>query len=295
MKSEYRLMGKTKKDKKLSENKKGSGAPGFAKNWKWLIVAAAAAAAAVCIIVCVMLPMTKEPEPVATPAPTKSAAPTASASPDATPTPGKTILPELKELYEKNSDLAGWIKIDGTKVDYPVMYTPQDGEFYLYRTFEKQDDPTKEGCLFIDKNCTIDPRSTNLLIHGHNMKNGTMFHTLLEYEKEEFYKEHPVISYSSLYSADEYEIAAVFLSKIYNKDEDVFKFYKFYDAKTADEFDAFVENIKEMELYETGVTPEFGDELITLSTCEYSQDNGRIVVVARKVTDVSTVSGEVVL
>jgi sortase B len=196
------------------------------------------------------------------------------------------MLPEMQELYEQNNDLAGWIKIDGTVVDYPVMYTPDDGEFYLYRTFEKEDDPTKQGCIFIDKNCSIDPRSDNLILHGHNMKNGTMFHTLIEYEDEEFYAEHKIIEYSTLYSRDNYEIVSVFLSKVYNKDEtDVFKFYQFYNAETEEEWDEFISNIKSLELYETGVTPEYGDELITLSTCEYSQENGRIVIVARRVKD----------
>lgn len=100
----------------------------------------------------------------------------------------------------------------------------------------------------------------------------------------EKHKEHPTIRYSTLYEEEEYEIAAVFLSKIYKKSEtDVFKFYQFYDAQTEAEFDEFVRSVKELELYETGVTPEYGDELITLTTCEYSQENGRMVVVARKV------------
>ncbi len=257
----------------------------FAGKRKWIVIAAAAVVAVILIVALVIVPMNSQPEPVSTPAPTPT-----QTMPDKTPAPTpsaqeKQILPQLKELYEQNGDLAGWIKIEGTKIDYPVMYTPQDPEFYLYRTFEKQEDPTKEGSIFVDANCTLEPRGDNLLIHGHNMKNGTMFHTLLEYEKEAFYKEHPVIEFSTLYSADKYEIAAVFLSKIYNKDDDVFKFYKFYDAQTKEEYDHFVQNIKELELYETGITPEFGDELITLSTCEYSQDNGRIVVVARKITE----------
>ena len=264
-------------------------------NMKWLIVLAAAIAAAICIVVFAIVPMTREPEPVSTPSPTVIAAPSAEASPSPAPE-GPRVLPELEELYRQNGDLAGWVKIEGTVVDYPVMYTPEDGEFYLYRTFQKEEDPTKEGCIFIDKNCSVDPRSTNLLLHGHNMKNGTMFHTLLDYQEEEFYKEHPVIEYSSLYSKDDYEIVSVFLSKVYNKDEtDVFKFYKFYDAETEEEFDEFIGNIKELSLYDTGITPEFGDELITLSTCEYTQENGRIAVVARKVTDKTTSEGSIIV
>lgn len=258
------------------------------KKKRWLavlLVAIAAVCVTIGLIVWNVQAAAPAPQPVreADVTPTPSESPAASAS--ATPTEPQ-MLPSMKKLYDQNSDIAGWIKIEGTEVDYPVMYTPQDGEYYLYRNFEKEEDPTKEGCIFIDKNCTVEPRSTNLLIHGHNMKNGTMFHTLLDYREEEFYQEHKRIRFDTLYSEDEYEIAAVFLTKIYNKDEtDVFKFYQFYDAKNEEEFDEFISNCKEKELYETGVTPEYGDELITLSTCEYSTDNGRIVVVARKVTD----------
>ncbi len=245
----------------------------------WIVILAAAAAA-VCIILAAVLPMSQSaPQPVHV---TTETASVSTPAPSAAPTE-KQMLPAMQTLYEQNSDLAGWITIERTEVDYPVMYTPEDGEYYLYRNFEKEDDPTKEGCLFIDKNCTVEPRSTNLLIHGHNMKNGTMFHTLISYQDEAFYKEHPTIRYSTLYEEEEYEIAAVFLSKIYKKSEtDVFKFYQFYDAQTEAEFDEFVRSVKELELYETGVTPEYGDELITLTTCEYSQENGRMVVVARK-------------
>ncbi len=268
------------KDKKSEQQKPKF----FEGKRKWIIVIAAAVIAIVCVIALVLAPMMTQPEPVSTPAPTQSASPTPTQSASATPTQ-KQILPQLRELYEKNSDLAGWIKIGGTKVDYPVMYTPQDPEFYLYRTFEKNEDPTKEGCIFIDTSCKMEPLSDNLLIHGHNMKNGTMFHTLIEYMEEAYYKEHPMIEFSTLYETGNYEIAAVFLTKIYNVDDDVFKFYKYYGSENKEQFDDYVKNIKELELYETGITPEYGDELITLTTCEYTQENGRIVVVARKVKE----------
>lgn len=198
-----------------------------------------------------------------------------------------TMLAEMPRLYEENNDTAGWIYIEGTEVDYPVMYTPEDGEFYLHRTFEKEEDPTGQGCIFIDKHCTTDPRSTNLLFHGHSMNNGTMFATLLDYKDEEFYKKHPTIIYTSLVDEAEYQIAAVFLSKVYTVAEtDVFKYYKFYDAATEEEYNDYIENCKALALYDTGFTPKYGDELITLSTCEYSVENGRIVVVAYKTKEV---------
>lgn len=275
-------------DTKKQEPQKGTGKK------KWWIIIACAVAAIVLIVALVIVPMTTPPErpvrseplqptitPTAQPTPTL----TVSASKKPSPTPSKKpeILADLKDLYEENNDLAGWLKIDDTIIDYPVMYSKEDdGEYYLYRTFTKDKDPTKQGCLFIDENCSLDPRSTNLLIHGHNMKNGTMFHSLLDYADEEFYKEHPIINYSSLWEDGEYEIVSVFRSKIYNKTDDVFKFYKFYNAKNEKEFNDFIDNIKELELYDTGVDAKYGDELITLATCEYTVENGRFVVVARK-------------
>lgn len=238
-----------------------------------------------------------EPEPVqvsasapATEAPSASevtAEPTAEET-----TRAMVMLPDMAQLYAQNKDIAGWIQIEGTEINYPVMYTPEDGQYYLYRNFDKEDDPTQEGCIFIDEHCSIDPRSTNLLIHGHNMKNGTMFHTLISYKDESFYKQHPIIRYKTLYEEQEYEIAYVFLSQVYNVDDNVWKFYKFYNATDAQQYDDFVNHCKELELYDTGVTARYDDDLITLTTCEYSTENGRMVVVARRVTEEYPLQGE---
>jgi sortase B len=192
------------------------------------------------------------------------------------------ILPELKAAYERNPDMVGWIRIDGTAVDYPVMYTPGKDD-YLYRDFDKQE--SKQGCIFIDKHATLEPRDTNLLFHGHNMKDGSMFRTLLEYKKESYWKEHPIIHFDTLYERGEYEIVSVLLSKVYKTSDKVFKYYQFYNAESEAEFDAYIANVKAMALYDTGVEAQYGDELITLSTCEYSTENGRIAIVARKIAE----------
>ena len=133
-----------------------------------------------------------------TPPPAETALSTVSTPPETEAAPA--ILPELKEAYERNPDMVGWIRIDGTEVDYPVMYTPGE-DYYLYRDFDKQE--SKQGCIFIDKHATLEPRDTNLLFHGHNMKDGSMFRTLLEYKKESYYKEHPTIHFDTLYERGE--------------------------------------------------------------------------------------------
>lgn len=238
-----------------------------------------------------------EPEPVQVSPSAEATETPSSAEVTAEPTAEETtramvMLPDMAQLYAENKDIVGWIQIDGTEIDYPVMYTPEDGQYYLYRNFDKEDDPTQEGCIFVDEHCTVDPRSTNLLIHGHNMKNGTMFHTLLSYKDESFYKEHPIINYKTLYEEQQYEIAYVFLSQVYNVDDDVWKFYKFYNADNAQQYDEYIDHCKELELYDTGVTARYDDDLITLTTCEYSTENGRMVVVARRVTEEFPLQGE---
>jgi len=199
----------------------------------------------------------------------------------------ETKLEELNRLYQENSDLYGWITIEGTVIDYPIMYTKGE-DYYLYRDFYKQ--KYSPGSLFIDKYNTIEPRDSNLIIHGHNMDDGSMFHDLINYKNKAFYDEHKIIKYYTLTEEREYEIVSVFLSKVYNTDDNVFKYYKFYDAKNDSEYNDYISNIKKLSLYDTGITPQYDNNLITLSTCEYSQENGRLVVVAKEIGEIWKIS-----
>lgn len=189
------------------------------------------------------------------------------------------MLPEFQELYERNPDIIGWVKIDGTRIDYPVMQNFQDGEYYLNHDFDKKEN--KNGLPFLDKRSRIND-SDILLIHGHHMKNGLMFTDLMKYKDESFYHEHATFQFSTLYEKAEYEIVSVILSEVYRKSDNVFKYYQTEKAGTSAEFDSYIQNIKELALYDTGVTAQYGDKLIVLSTCEYSTENGRLAVVARK-------------
>ena len=190
------------------------------------------------------------------------------------------ILPEFEELVRQNKDIVGWLKIENTPISYPVMHTPLDADFYLNHGFDRQEN--KSGLPFLDFRCNINQATTNWIIYGHNMKDGSMFNALMRYKSEKYYKEHPVIKFNTLYEQCEYEIIAVILSKVYRKDEDVFKYYQFVNVETQIEFDSFIQNIKQLALYDTRVSAQYGDQLITLSTCEYTNTNGRLVVVARK-------------
>lgn len=191
------------------------------------------------------------------------------------------MLPEFQELYRRNSDIVGWLKIDGTRIDYPVMQNPQDTDYYLSHDFDKKQN--KNGLLFLDEHSHIND-SNILLIHGHHIKSGLMFADLMKYKDESFFKEHTTFQFSTLYEKSEYEVVAVFLSEVYRKSDNVFKYYEIEQVETAAEFDSYVQNIKKRALYETSVTPQYGDKLVVLSTCDYSTENGRLVVVARKLS-----------
>ncbi len=204
-----------------------------------------------------------------------------------------TILPEYQDLYEKNNDLIGWLTIDDTVIDYPVMQTLEDEDYYLYRDFDKGEN--KNGCLIMDTDSTVGSGtkandylngtapSTNLIIHGHTMKTGLMFGGLKKYAEESYGNEHNIIKFDSLYEHREYELISVFYSKLYYTDEDVFKYYQFFQADTKEQFETWYSNIKSMALYDTGVTAEYGDEFITLSCCAYHTENGRLAVVGKRI------------
>lgn len=195
---------------------------------------------------------------------------------------GKLILGEYAELYNTNQDLIGWLEIEGTVINYPVMYTPQDEEFYLNRDFYGKS--SSNGTLFVDSDCTFKPVSDNIIIYGHNKSNGSMFSGLIDYKDSDYYQNNRIIRFDTIYGKGHYEIIAVFYSRVYRKSDNVFKFYNFIDAGSKEEFDAFIQNIKALSLYDTGVDAEYGDNLITLCTCTNDGDNGRFVLVAKKVT-----------
>ncbi len=194
------------------------------------------------------------------------------------------MLEQYRELYEKNNDLVGWLTIGDTVIDYPVMQC-EDNEYYLHHDFYGED--SKYGCLYV-KDVADPAEGTNFIIYGHNMKDGSMFGDLDEYRSRDFYLEHSTISFDTLYEERTYEIVAVFLSQVYYSEDDVFKYYQFYQADTQEEFEDFYENIKKLSLYDTEEEAEFGDTFLTLSTCAYHVKDGRFVVVAKRLAENNT-------
>lgn len=189
------------------------------------------------------------------------------------------ILTQYQELYEKNSDTVGWLSIEGTQIDYPVMQC-EDDEYYLHHDFYGEE--SKYGCLYVRNRADVND-GTNFIIYGHNMKDGSMFGELDLYWQESFYLEHPTILFDTLYEKRSYEIMAVFPSQVYEDEDEVFKYYQFYEAESREAFEDFYKNMKELSLYDTGVEASFGDTFLTLSTCAYHVTDGRFVVVAKRV------------
>ncbi len=192
------------------------------------------------------------------------------------------VLSKYASLYKENSDLAGWLTIPGMVIDDPVMQCGDD-EYYLHRDFDRK--KSKYGCLYVRGRADVNTPGTNIIIYGHNMKDGKMFGDLDLYEQKSFFRKHPKFRFDTLYEERTYKILAVFRSKVYDTDDNVFKYYQFYEAETEKEFDEFYDNIKKLSLYDTGVEAEFGDTFVTLSTCAYHVEDGRFVVVAKRVTE----------
>lgn len=189
------------------------------------------------------------------------------------------VLPEYRQLYGRNTDLAGWLCVEGTKIDYPVMRS-EDDAFYLSHDFQGKED--RYGCLFIRSCVDIAYPGDNVIVYGHNMKDGAMFGGLDRYADEKYYREHPVIRFDTLYAKGSYEIIGAFRARVLAEDEEGFRYYDFYEAGSREEFEDFCGSVKELSLYETGVEAVYGDKLLTLSTCSYHTGDGRFVVVARK-------------
>ena len=191
---------------------------------------------------------------------------------------------DLEALYKKNNDLVGWVKIKGTKVDYPVVQTPKDPEYYLRRNFEKEN--SISGTPFMDEYSKIG-KSKNYLIYGHNIKSGTMFHQLLKFEKQDFFNEHPTFTYDEVIDGKQvngkYQIIAAFPTQIYPNSSNSFKYYEYPSVTNETTFNIYVANCKRLSAVDTGVDAQWGDQLVTLSTCAYHVEDGRFVVVGKKV------------
>lgn len=197
------------------------------------------------------------------------------------PDTGEVIraLPEYAPLYELNNDFVGWLSFEGTKINYPVVHRPESTDYYLRRDFYGK--YANHGCFYVREECDVFEPTDNVTIYGHNMQDGSMMAALLDYRKQSFWENHKTFTFDTLTEHHTYEIVAAF--KTTATMGKGFQYHLFVDAQSEQEFNDYVSKCKELALYDTGVTAEYGDNLVTLSTCEYSQTNGRLVVVAKQI------------
>lgn len=181
-------------------------------------------------------------------------------------------------LHAQNTDMVGWIRIDGTKVDYPVMQTPEEPEFYLHRSFGKE--RSSYGMIFMDADCRLDGSSPNLLLYGHHMKNGAMFAEIENYDSYEFYETYPYLEFDTLTDPGRYQVIAAFKQPADRLDE---AFKTMLLAENEEDYTELMKYLKGCQFYDTGLQASYPDQLVTLTTCEYTQKDGRFFVVARKV------------
>ena len=194
---------------------------------------------------------------------------------------GSDFLPWYQELHDQNSDMVGWLQIENSKINYPVMQTSMDNaNFYLYKDFDKND--SVRGSIYAAEICDVFEPSDNITLFGHNMKDGSMFAYLGNYYEKSAWENNPLIFFDTLTESHVYKIFAVF--KTSGTDNVGFAYHQMADAKDEAEFNQFVATCKELAFYDTGITPVYGDKLLCLSTCEYTIDNGRFVVAAVRIT-----------
>ena len=183
-------------------------------------------------------------------------------------------------LKNENEDIKGWIQIEDTIVDYPILQTT-DNDYYLTHNYKKE--KSKYGSIYLNKKSDISNKFSNVIIYGHNMKDEQMFNTLLKYENKEFYNSHKTIKITTENKEYECSIICAFKSRIFYQDEEnVFRYYKYTEFENEEKYNEYIKNCKEIQLYDTGISAQYGEQLITVITCEYSQENGRMVIVAKR-------------
>ncbi len=214
-------------------------------------------------------PTTEPTEPTATQAPVYG--------PD-----GRQVLEELASFYEKNNELVGWISLPGTKLNYPVLQSPTRPDYYLNHTFEGK--KSDWGAIYVRESCDVFAPTDNVTIYGHHMKDGSMFTPLDKYKKKSFWEDNQYIYFDTLYERHTYQVIAVFKTSA-NPGEGL-TYHSYENFSSAEQFDAYIASVKALskeQYYDTGLTAQYGDKLITLSTCEYTENNGRFVVIAKRV------------
>ena len=189
-------------------------------------------------------------------------------------------LKKIKYAKNINSDVIGWLEVPNTMIDYPILQS-NNNDYYLKYNYKREE--SKYGSIFLNYKSDINDENSNLIIYGHNMGDNQMFNELLKYRDEEYFKKHKIIKISNEQKEYNYSIIAVFKSRVFYQDEeDVFRYYNYTYFNNEEEYNNYIKNVNQLQLYNTNVSAKYGEQLATLITCEYSQKNGRLVIVAKK-------------
>ena len=189
----------------------------------------------------------------------------------------KKRVSKIRKMKSENSDYIGHISIPKTGVNYPVMQTKDNPDFYLNHGFDKQYD--FKGTPYLSAYCDL-KSSDNLIIYGHNINGGRMFGELTKYRDKSFYENHKYL-YFETEQKKLYEIFAVI-----SVDVNAFTYWKFVMAIDEADFNKFVSEVKERSIYKTEIEPKYGEQLLTLSTCDNGRGNNyRFVVFAKPIID----------
>lgn len=193
-----------------------------------------------------------------------------------------TILTQYKDIAKEYPGLFGWLQIPDTQINLPVMRPLKENDFYLHHDFAGAE--STEGALFVDPLSSRWPQDENTVVYGHNMKNGHMFGILDLYTDEDYFQAHKKIHFDTIYETGVYEAVAVVKTRILNENEQGFRYYQFFEYDSKEEFRQCAAFVRENQLFDSGSMLEYGDKILMLSTCEYSQENGRLLVIARRRT-----------
>lgn len=196
-----------------------------------------------------------------------------------TTTQNLTVLPEYAELIQQNPEMVGWISIDDTEINYPVVQ--KDNTYYLTHGFDQNNNTN--GSIFMDERCSIVSPTINTIIYGHNMKSGMMFGGLKNYLQAGYLESHKYIQFNTIYEKRTYEIVAVCLSEVQYQDENAYRYYDFITSTSAQDLQDFVENVDALAVYGNADGLTLQDKLLTLSTCNSYTEDGRLFVVAKQV------------
>ncbi len=190
------------------------------------------------------------------------------------------FIEKIKELQQINEDVKGWIRIEGTTVNYPLLQT-SDNDYYLTHNYKKE--KSSYGSIFMKQEANLLENNSNVIIYGHNMRDEQMFNNLLKYKDKKYYQEHPTIKIFTDEQETEYKIVSVFNSKVfYEYEQNVFRYYQYNNFEDENKYNEYISNCKKIQLYDTGENVQYGEQLLTLITCEYSQENGRLIVIAKR-------------